>query len=163
MLWKAVATEPWGPRLAGLKVAEVFLHELHWSSDCSIEMFSGRCFYFYYAQFMSGRLSSRNSLKSKHLEDIIQLPKYYKQTWSWVFNILVLRWIKEILNDKKNSMGLRCGNTGPESLSTNFNTVGNHGSDIQLRPSMKVSIKAATDLLFPLNKFIISATEDQKL
>lgn len=51
----------------------------------------------------------------------------------------------------------------PRSSSPNFNTIGNHGADIQLRASIKVSIKAATGLPFPLNKFIISATEGQKL
>lgn len=51
----------------------------------------------------------------------------------------------------------------PGSSTPNFNTIGNHGADIQLRASIKVSIKAATDLPFPLNKFIIFATEDQKL
>lgn len=98
---------------------------------------------------MSGRLSSRNSLKSKHLEDIIQLPKYCKQTWYWVFDTLVLRWIKEILNDKKISTGLGCRNTGPRSLSPIFNTISDHGADIQLRASIKGSIKATADLPFP--------------
>lgn len=82
--------------------------------DPGIEMSqqsSGRCFYFFYTHFMSERLSSRHSLKSDYLEDIIQLPKYSKQTWSWVFDILVLRWIKEILNDKNTSTGLGCRNT----------------------------------------------------
>lgn len=75
--------------LAGLKPAKVYLHELQSSSDCSIEMSSGRCFYFYYTQFTFGRLfffavrKAGNSLKSKHLEDVIQL-KYWRQTWSWV-------------------------------------------------------------------------------
>lgn len=51
----------------------------------------------------------------------------------------------------------------PGSSSPNSGAIGNHGADVQLRARTRVSIPAATELSFPLNKRTASATNDQKL
>ena len=66
MVGNAAAAEPSGPGLAALKLSKEYLHELQSGSDCSIEMSSGRCFYFYYTQFAFGRLSLQSGKPEIH-------------------------------------------------------------------------------------------------
>lgn len=63
---RAVAARPSGPGLAGLQLAKAYLHELQSGGDCSMEMSSGRCFYFYYTQFTFGRLSLQSGNPEMH-------------------------------------------------------------------------------------------------